>query len=77
MNAKHINNRQVHEIALAVFYETALGHGTDGHGRLVLMAQLAENCGDPYVVRGVRLGKAAANACIEEIAKMAKEEISD
>jgi hypothetical protein len=36
-----MNDRNLQEIALAEFYAKRLGHGTDGHNRLILIAHLS------------------------------------
>lgn len=41
----NLNERQIKEMYLALFYAEKLGHGTDGHNRLILIAKLARQLG--------------------------------
>jgi hypothetical protein len=37
-----LDTRQINEVYLAKMYAKTFAHGTDGHGRLMLIAKLAE-----------------------------------
>lgn len=68
-----MNERQLKEIAWALLYQRLFSHGTDGHNRLTLAAQLAGEAGyqlqlciETYVDRGSKPGialEAGASSC--------------
>lgn len=37
----NMNDRQLKEIYFSMYYNQVLNHGTDGHNRLIIMAELA------------------------------------
>lgn len=60
-----LTERERKEIVLAVFYDTALDHGTAGHNRLKLIAKLAKGSSDDTIKGLVKVGREAAHVMSE------------
>lgn len=49
--AMELTERELKEIQLALYYESDLAHGTDGHNRIILLAKLARHVG--FELKGI------------------------